>query len=87
MPVLLSSEEFQQYAARSWQQLIDQLFPEGVPTHTEWKNPTEMVRVLNHMCSTPGINVLFLPHSGRLEVYGAFSGKEPEQIELETSPN
>ena len=82
---ILSSEEFKQHCAVSWKQLIDQLFPAGVPAHAEWTDIPEVVRVLNHMCAIPGINALFLPHSGWLEIYGAFLGKESGQIELETN--
>jgi serine/threonine protein kinase len=61
---LEESNDFAASNPQQWEETLRQLFPYGLPTHTEWKDSNDIVRILNLIGPTPNLNHLFYPDGG-----------------------
>jgi hypothetical protein len=53
--------EFQQENPKEWRQLLDTIFPQGLPLRAQWQDPAEILTVLNQLGAAPGVHYTFLP--------------------------
>lgn len=54
-----------------WKYLQDKLFPKTVPSHTEWRDLNSIIKIFNDIGRIPGLNHMFLPTGGGLDVESA----------------
>lgn len=68
-----------------WFEIQSKLFPTSMPKTVRWKKTTEIVKVLNTVCSYENLNHMFLPDRGGMDLMGARASIEDGCIELDMS--
>lgn len=74
--------DFRAQNPKDWKNLIDQLFPLGVPARAIWVEQETIIRVLNHIGGVYASNYTFLPSTGGLDLTGAKVSSEAGLMEL-----
>lgn len=65
-----------------WQEVQKILFPSILPTRAIWEDIEDIIRVLNILGKIDGLNHMFYPEGGGMDLVGARIGREPKTIEL-----
>jgi len=80
------SKDFRQYNRLQWRETLQKLFPHAVPTRAKWEHMDEIIAVLNVLGESSGLNHLFFPSGGGLDLERAVRcEREPGCIELITN--
>ena len=77
--------ELQDWHLRStaqWAQLPREIFPRAVPGSAVWVDPLSIVKILDTFASTKGLNHMFLPNGGGLDMAGVSLGSDGATIEI-----
>lgn len=69
---------------QDWKNVINGIFPAGVPENCEWTTLEDIVSVLKAVGSIPNLNHMFYPTGGGLDLTGADKSTEENCIELHT---
>ena len=67
--------------------VINTVFPTGIPEVSKWTNHIEIIKLLNTIGSFENSNHLFYPKGGGLDLRGASVSHETNCIEIRTSFN
>lgn len=78
-------KEFRNEYLPKWKEKIQLLFDNNIPIHYEWKDLNEIVYALNKIGSKKGINHMFYPRGGGLDLYGASMSSYKGCIELNSN--
>jgi hypothetical protein len=83
-----AEDEFREMSLGLWKELMDDLFPAGIPTSVQWTDLHSISHILNKLGSRPNSNHMFYPSSGGMDLEGAkpFS-EEAGCLALETGKN
>lgn len=65
-----------------WVEINRKIFPIHEPDHAEWYDIGRIIGILNILCSYNGLNHLFFPNGGGLDLTGARLTKDALSIEL-----
>ncbi len=65
-----------------WQDVQERLFPIVLPKRAIWEDISDIVTILKSISFINGLNHMFFPEGGGLDLLGAELGKEPGTIEL-----
>ncbi len=79
----MSSENFKIENDRDWKKIHQDIFGFTIPTHSEWTNIDDIIKVLNIVGGIPNSNHLFFPDGGELDLEGAKVSYEKGCIELD----
>jgi hypothetical protein len=79
----MNAADYMAQNAIDWKRLLDELFPLNLPTRAYWTEPTDIIKVLNHIGSVNSSNYTFFANGGGLVLTGAKPGNEPGTIELQ----
>lgn len=83
---LAISNNFREYNALQWKEILQKLFPSAVPCRAKWEHTDDIIAVLNILGETSGLNHLFFPSGGGLDLERAVRcEREPGCIELITN--
>lgn len=63
-----------------WEHLQNKLFPKTLPLHAEWSDLDSIIEILNNVGSLPGLNHMFLPNGGGMDIESARQAAEKECI-------
>lgn len=78
--------DFDKESLDSWNRMLSEMFPVGVPLYCEWVEPSDIVSVLDFIGKFKISNHSFFPNGGGLDLEGCrFSGLETDCIELDFS--
>lgn len=69
----------------TWSVICQEIFPYGIPKHSEWTSKDEIIKILNKIGSYPHKNHTFLPKGGGLDLIGASLSQEDNCIECHFS--
>ncbi|WP_156955851.1 hypothetical protein [Solidesulfovibrio alcoholivorans] len=77
---------FDKESLDSWNRMLSEMFPVGVPLYCEWVEPNDIVSVLDCIGKFKIANHSFFPNGGGLDLEGCrFSGLETDCIEIDFS--
>jgi hypothetical protein len=77
------SDDFLLHNPLQWQETLSRLFPVGIPAQATWRDPEQIVAVLNLLGQTPSLNHMFYPSFGGNDLLQArLSEHEEGCIEL-----
>jgi len=77
------NEDFHEQKVEQWIKFQSKLFPASIPTSVVWKDPVEIVKILNLITSESNMSYMFLPGTGGLELKYAAVSEDKDFIELE----
>jgi hypothetical protein len=80
------NKDYQKRNPVQWQEVQRILFPTTMPSRAIWENIEDIVRVLNILGKIDGLNHMFYPEGGGLDLGAAKIGAEPDTIELFVQP-
>lgn len=78
----INFRDFPEENIREWKNLLDDIFPQGLPLRAEWNDPAEIVAVLNQMGAADQHHYTFLPSYGGLDLHGAKANGDTGLTEL-----
>jgi hypothetical protein len=76
--------DFLERNTKDWIEILEKIFPTGLPEKCEWTNRNEIVNVLKIIGSVRNSNHMFYPRGGGLDVEGANISVEDNCIEIDT---
>jgi serine/threonine protein kinase len=75
-------QDFRKRNSLQWQDVHLRFFPYEVPNQAVWTNIETIVQILDYLGSVDGLNHMFFPDGGGLDMLGARLGTEEGTIEL-----
>jgi serine/threonine-protein kinase len=78
-------QDFRRENLRVWKELLESIFPLGIPSSAAWTDLRSMSSVLNKIASHPNSNHMFYPTHGGMDLLEAFPfDEEPGCLALRT---
>jgi serine/threonine-protein kinase len=69
-------EDFRSKNLKVWKELLESIFPLGIPSSATWTDLLSMSSVLNKIASHPDSNHMFYPTQGGMDLLEAFPYEE-----------
>lgn len=78
----MSQEKFTKRNLKVWEDMLDNLFDNRIPTQASWEKLDDIIDICNIIGKDHNLNHTFFPGGGGLDLYGAGTSTEEDCIEL-----
>lgn len=75
-------KEFKTKSLKAWEEILNDIFKNEIPTQKTWNNKVEIIEILNIIGAKKNLNHTFFPGGGGMDLDGAQDSIEDECIDL-----